>query len=59
MYFFEGLPGVTTRAANDDNAVSDHTLHSRETLRLVHAYYRIADPKQRRTVIQFMRSVRS
>jgi transcriptional regulator with XRE-family HTH domain len=22
MYFFEGLPGVTTRAANDDNAVS-------------------------------------
>ncbi len=40
-YFFEGLEGKKSRRLRDD------VMAKRETMGLVHAYYRIRDPKVR------------
>ncbi len=66
-YFFEelmsGMPPNIGFAENgqeplEGNIGSDNEiLHRRETLELIRAYYRITDPKQRRTVYNLIKSM--
>lgn len=54
-YFFDGLPPTTTGHPN--TGLTEIELHSRETALLVEAYDRITDPKRRRAVFNFIRSL--
>ncbi len=67
-YFFEELPTDTLRsgAGFRDNEQAplegapggdNEILQRRETLELIRAYYRITDPKQRRTVYNLIKSM--
>ena len=57
-YFFEGLPASSDI---DDPIVSENDepdrMTSRETLELVRAYYKIADPAIRRRLVDLTRSL--
>ena len=51
-YFFEGLPcsmAHTPAPADVDNVPTPNLFNRRETVQLAEAYYRITDPKRRRT----------
>ncbi|HEU0117474.1 MAG TPA: helix-turn-helix transcriptional regulator [Alphaproteobacteria bacterium] len=68
-YFFEELPAHLTNPSQQgfsDNKQSplegapspdNEILQRRETLELIRAYYRITDPKQRRTVYDLIKSM--
>jgi len=53
-WFFDGLPRIVTGRASI--AIPEHELHSRETLSLAHAYFRIA-PDRRQAILQLIRSM--
>ncbi len=68
-FFFDDMPdgvggttsGLTRRAsagfADAQDSFEDDTLHRRETLELVRAYYRIADPAVRKRVFDLIKSL--
>ena len=66
-FFFDDMPdalggsGATARRslglADSQDGFEDDTLHRRETLELVRAYYRITAPEVRRRVLDLVRSL--
>ena len=68
-FFFDDMPdgmGGTTRGlprrtaggfADQQDGFEDDTLHRRETLELVRAYYRITDPAVRKRVFDLIKSL--
>ena len=59
-YFFEdmpdGLDSIPTPASGNESPESD-TMLRRETLELVRAYYKIADPKVRKRLFELTKSL--
>lgn len=53
-FFFEGL---AERAANGEGPTDNDPLLKRETLELVRAYYRIADPQVRRRIFELTKTL--
>jgi transcriptional regulator with XRE-family HTH domain len=66
-FFFDDMPdalggntGAARRAlgfADAQDSFEDDTLHRRETLELVRAYYRITDPSVRKRVFELVKSL--
>ena len=63
-FFFEEMPRVLATAGAKERAFADPSVKfqtdpkaRRETADLVRAYYRIEDPKQRRKVLELLRSM--
>ena len=66
-FFFDDMPdalggGVSTSRrplglADSQDAFEDDTLHRRETLELVRAYYRIGDPQVRKRLVDLARAI--
>jgi len=57
-YFFEEITGVKLSSASQSPRAADSDpLSKRETLELVRAYYRIADPRVRHEIVALMRSL--
>jgi transcriptional regulator with XRE-family HTH domain len=66
-FFFDDMPdamggGANTRSrtagfAEAQDGFEDDTLHRRETLELVRAYYRITDPAVRKRVFELIKSL--
>ncbi|MBK1659916.1 helix-turn-helix domain-containing protein [Paracraurococcus ruber] len=66
-FFFDDMPdavgggsGVARRSyalADQQDGFDDETLHRRETLELVRAYYRINDPSVRKRVFELIKSL--
>lgn len=64
-YFYEDMATATRQPgfseskqdALQDDILQDNLLHQRETLDLVRAYYNIADAKQRRLILELMKSL--
>ncbi len=63
-YFFEDMPRALAAAGAKARGFADSTatyeadpMANRETAELVRAYYRIQDPKQRRRVLELLRSM--
>jgi transcriptional regulator with XRE-family HTH domain len=67
-FFFDDMPeavggGALTGArramgfADQQDGFEDETLHRRETLELVRAYYRITDPSVRKRVFELIKSL--
>ena len=66
-YFFEDMPGEVTKTRGDYAAPSASAeleavqtadpMARRETLELVRAYYRIEDPKERKSIFELTKSI--
>lgn len=60
-YFFEGLHAGRTRKpridSNDGTACREMAMASRETLKVVRAYYSIKQPKIRHAIVELIRTV--
>ena len=67
MYFFEDMPLEVSKQsprlrnglAETVEDIKDNPLMKRETLELVRVYYKIKDPKQRKSVVNLCRSLAS
>jgi transcriptional regulator with XRE-family HTH domain len=56
-YFFEELDGTPAAAAHDLGELDSDPMTKRETLELVRAYYKIADPTVRRRIFELTKAL--